>query len=102
MSSHTIKEAAAAVAAAVRAEATLRAQRETTLAELTASIIGQHNPETGKPHSATSAREAAKALGAVQELNERILDAECAVILARGDYEAARIDAWLAVREVAA
>lgn len=73
MSSHTIREAAAAVAAAVRAEAMLRAKRETTLAELTASIIGQHNPETGKPHSATSAKEAAKQLSAVTELNEQIL-----------------------------
>lgn len=102
MSAIAIKEAAAAVAAAVRAEAMLRSHRETLVAELAASMLGQHNPETGKPHSATSAKEAAKQLPSVQELNDRILDAECDTILARGDYEAARVEAWSAVREVAA
>lgn len=101
MIANAIRETATALAAAVRTEGTLRANREALLAELTASLIGQPNSETGKPHSATSAREAARQLPQVSELNDDILDAEGVAILARGEYEAARVEAWALVREVA-
>jgi len=101
MIGNPIRQAAEALAEVVNAEGTLRARRERLIADLTASIIGQHNPETGKPHSATSAREAAKALPSVLELGEKILDAECAIIRRRGEYEAARIEAWARVEEPA-
>lgn len=101
MTADAIRVAALVLADAVQAEARLRFARETTEAEIAASLLGQPNPATGKPHSATSAAEAAKQTTEVLTMRERLLELERVTILARGNYEAARVEAWALVREVA-
>ena len=63
--------------------------------------MGTPNAETGKPHSATSAREAARNAPAVVAQRVALLTAERETILARARYEAARIAAWQTVHVVA-
>lgn len=92
-----IRSAARAYAEATRNEAAVRMDRERMEAEIAASLIGSDNPATGKAHSASSSKEAAKDTPEVQALRALVVEAEVATIIARGEYEAARVGAWLAV-----
>lgn len=91
-------ETATVYADAVTHEARLRMQRDDTESTIAASLLGQPNPATNKPHSASSAAEAAKATPEVLALREQIIEAERRVILTRARYECARLSAWAVVR----
>ena len=93
---------ALALADAVSAEAYARIHRDEVEAQIAASLIGNTNPETNKPHSRTSAQAAAAESDEAKAARLAIIAAERETIMARARYEAARIAAWAEVREVAA
>lgn len=95
---NNIIETATVYADAATAESRLRIIRDETEAEIAASLLGSDNPMTGKPHSATSAGAAAKESDEVKALRERIIDAERYTIIKRAEYEAAKVEAWAALR----
>lgn len=92
-----VRRAAQRHVEAIRAAAKARADRDALLGELVASIVGQPNPMTNKPHSATSATEAAKELPAYVEAQGKVLDADCRIVLAVAEYDAAKLTAQLLV-----
>ena len=92
-----VERTAVALADAMRAEATLRLERAEHEAALTASLLGNPNPETGKPHSITSAQLWAAQDETTLRLRREITDAEAEVIVRRGQHRAADLRAQLAV-----
>lgn len=82
-------------------EAKLRIAKEETEGEIAASLLGNENPATNKPHSATSAKEAAKESPTIKQMRLEIMTAERETILAHARYEAALIAAWQTVHVVA-
>ncbi len=93
---------ALALADAVSVEAYARINRDEIEAQIAASLIGTPNPETGKPHSATSARAAAASTDEAKAAHVAIIAAERETIMARAHYEQARISAWAGLHEVTA
>lgn len=97
-----IEDTADAYADAVYDEAKQRAYITETEGEISASLLGQDNPATGKPHSASSAEKAAKETPEVKRLRMELLDAERLTIQRKARYECARIAAWASVAPVGA
>lgn len=92
-----IENAAVNVAFAIRAETAARDERDDFLEALVNALVGQPNPMTEKPHSATSAEKAAKCSEDYRAKETAVLNAECKRILAWADYERAKLNAKLAV-----
>ena len=92
-----LEDAAHAYADAKHDEATQQMHITETEAEIAASLLGSDNPATGKPHSASSAKEAAKETPEVKRLKRELLEAERCTIHRRAAYECARIAAWAQV-----
>jgi hypothetical protein len=96
-----IDAAANAVCDAVRNETAARATRDEFLDAITNSLLGQPNPMTEKPHSATSAEKAGKSSDEYKRMDALVQDAECARILAWALLERVKLTAKLAVVAVA-
>lgn len=92
-----VEQAAGKLADAMAREAAKRAEKAEHEAAVVASLIGSPNPMTNKPHSASSATEAAGQDEGTVALRREIADAECAVVRARGEYEATKYRAQFAV-----
>lgn len=96
-----IERAAFRLASEVRTEARRRETRDARLDFMVNQLIGQPNPLTEKPHSATSAEKAVKDTDEYKALNTAVIDGEMGRILALGKYEATVLAAKLAVAVVA-
>ncbi len=92
-----IGETAKDYADAVEQEYITRRELMRTEAEIVASLIGQPNPMTGKPHSASSASEYAKTCDTIMDIKDRVQMRELNTIRAKAQYEMARVRAWLSV-----
>ena len=99
---HPIMDAAVHFADCVEAEHRVAIDYEETVAAITASLLGNPNPETGKPHSRTSAEDAAKQTEQVRTIRLRKIEAERSTILARAKYEVAKITAIYDAAKIAA
>lgn len=92
-----IERRAVDVCFAIRQEQQAIDDRDTMLSALVNSLIGQPNPLTNKPHSATSAEAAAKDTEQYKAAQAARLTAEVKRVMAWADYERARLIAKLAV-----
>lgn len=92
-----LRNAADAMADAVYDEGLERLAVGEYEAEIATSLMGQLNPATNKPHSASSAKDSAKDMPEVRQRKAQLLDAERRTIMARAGYECARIAAWASV-----
>lgn len=90
--------AAKGVADAEQALAELSIEKQEHEAALINSYLGSTNPATNKPHSATSAKEAANDHESMMDLRRRRVELERAVTLAKAAHECARLRAWHAAR----
>lgn len=88
------------IAFAIRAEWQARQDRDALLDRMTNQLIGQPNPLTEKPHSATSAEKAVKDTDAYREAAMNVLNAEAGRVLAISDYDRALLTARLMVAVV--
>jgi hypothetical protein len=86
----------------VAREQTLEAERPLLKAGIAARLLGTENPQTGKPHSASSADGAAALDEEYVGHCAAIVEATRTKLIAQGAYEAARLRARLAVAEVEA
>lgn len=94
----TVEEAGRVYADALAAEETAALEASELADQLTASLLGSDNPATGKPHSATSAEKAAKETEQYREAQRHIITAKRAHVIARTQYEVAKLNAWRLVR----
>jgi hypothetical protein len=94
----TVEEAGRVYADALAAEEQASIEASELADQLTASLLGNDNPATGKPHSATSAEKAAKESDQYRDAQRRIVAAKRAHVLARVGYEVAKLNAWRLVR----
>lgn len=92
-----IENAAVNVCFALRAERQAVDDRDELLITLRNQLIGQPNPVTNKPHSATSAEESVKLTEQYKAADAERIMAECKHIMALADYERAKLNAQLAV-----
>ena len=92
-----VEDAARALADAVQVEQRLEAGHALLKAAVAQSLLGQPNPQTGKPHSASSAGDAAQLSEAVTLHRQEVINAVRAKIIAQGAYEGAKLRARLSV-----
>src|SRR5690349_16497078 len=92
-----IEQAAQAVTDAIAAENDAIRVRDEHKDALVNALIGNENPITKKPHSATSAAEAAEKDGTYRTLDGLRKRAEAARIIAWAKYEQAKLRAKIAV-----
>lgn len=90
-----IDTAADRVAAAITSEAAAEDVCAEELSALVNSLIGQTNPLTNKPHSATSAEAAAKETVTYKTARQRRTEAEIETARARAALESAKLRAKL-------
>lgn len=88
--------------AAIRAECAATDACSKLLASLTNRLLGERNPTTGRAHSGTSARDAARRSEAYQIAQRSRLDAECARVTAASTLERLTLAARMAVAAVEA
>lgn len=97
-----VQAAGEALAVAIEREELAMIEASELGDELTAILLRQDNPTTGKPHSATSAEKAAKELPEYRDAQRRIVQAKRAHQTAWTRYEVAKLNAWRWVRAEAA
>ena len=92
-----VEAAAAALGDARTREQALEDDRPAAKSAATLRLIGTLNPETGKPHSASSAKDVVETDPEYAEYRRQQRAAVMATEMARGAYEAAKLRAKLAV-----
>lgn len=95
-----IEPAAREITVALEAEHATRAARDAEREAIVNALLGNLNPMTNKPHSATSAGAAADADPTILALEQTKRAAESERIMAWARYESTRLRAKLAVRAV--
>jgi hypothetical protein len=93
----SIEAAASRLAAACRAEMELEDGRPAEKSAAVRRLMGSENPETNKPHSASSAEKIVETDGEYAAYRRRQYDAVVEKQRAYGAYEAARLRAKLSV-----
>jgi hypothetical protein len=97
-----IEPTAARLCAAIRAEAAATTACAGLLADLTARLLEERNPVSGRPHSQSSAEKAARQTTAYELAQRDRLNAECQRVNAAATLERVTLLARLAVAKVTA